>query len=137
MMESPGLLLVTGIFTMGGGAAMVVGHNVWSGGALPVAVTLLGWLTLIKGVALMAVPPRALTSFYRTLHYPVADGEHQIPSDRPQDHLGGELTPRELFAPNHRTHTHLIQRDNTMAGSARKLCNRAIQTVCRGSIARP
>ena len=52
------------------GAAMVVGHNVWSGGALPVAVTLLGWLTLIKGVALMATPPHALTAFYHALHYP-------------------------------------------------------------------
>jgi hypothetical protein len=70
MMESPGLVLITGIFTMGGGAAMVVGHNVWSGGVLPVAVTLLGWLTLIKGIALMAAPPRALIAFYRALNYP-------------------------------------------------------------------
>jgi hypothetical protein len=69
MMESPGLILVTGIITTGGGAAMVVGHNVWSGGALTVAVTLLGWLTLIKGVALMAAPPHALTGFYQALHY--------------------------------------------------------------------
>jgi hypothetical protein len=70
MMESPGLILVTGIFTMAGGAALVVGHNVWSGGALPVAVTLLGWLTLIKGVALMATPPRVLIAVYQALHYP-------------------------------------------------------------------
>ena len=34
------------------------------------AVTLLGWLTLIKGVALMATSPRALATFYRALHYP-------------------------------------------------------------------
>lgn len=70
MMDSPGLVLVTGIFTMGAGAAMVVGHNVWSGGALPVVVTLLGWLTLIKGVALMAMPPAALSAFYRAVNYP-------------------------------------------------------------------
>ena len=70
MMESSGLRLVTGIFIMAGGAAMVVGHNVWSGGALPVAVTLLGWLTLRKGVALMATPPHGLTAFYNALHYP-------------------------------------------------------------------
>lgn len=70
MMESPGLILVTGIFTTAGGTALVIGHTVWSGGALPVAVTLLGWLTLIKGIALMATPPRALTAFYRALHYP-------------------------------------------------------------------
>nr|WP_294501181.1 hypothetical protein [uncultured Rhodopila sp.] len=70
MMESPGLILLTGICTTAAGAALVVGHTVWSGGALPVAVTLLGWLTLIKGVALMAAPPHALTQFYRKLRYP-------------------------------------------------------------------
>jgi hypothetical protein len=67
---SPGLILVTGIFTMAGGVATVVGHTVWSGGALPVAVTLLGWVTLIKGVFLMVAPPGALTAFYRALQYP-------------------------------------------------------------------
>jgi hypothetical protein len=70
MKGTPGLVLVTGILTTGGGAAAVIGHNVWSGGALPVAVTLLGWLTLIKGVALMATPPHGLTAFYNALHYP-------------------------------------------------------------------
>ncbi len=70
MQQSPGLMLMTGIFTMIGGMATVVGHNNWSGGALPVAVTLLGWVTLIKGVALMAASPRALTGFYRVLHHP-------------------------------------------------------------------
>ena len=70
IMESPGLLMITGFVTVAGGAALVVGHTVWSGGALPVAVTLLGWLTLVKGVALMAVPPRTLAAFYRTLNYP-------------------------------------------------------------------
>jgi hypothetical protein len=70
MMESPGLMLVTGIFTLGGGTAMVVGHNIWSGGALPVAVTVLGWLMLTKGIALMAIPQRMLNDCYRALHYP-------------------------------------------------------------------
>lgn len=71
MMQNPGLLMVTGICTLAGGAAMVVGHNVWSGGALTIAVTLLGWLTLIKGLAIMVTPPHALAGFYRTLHYPL------------------------------------------------------------------
>jgi hypothetical protein len=70
MMESPGLLLVTGIMTMGAGVATVVGHNRWSGGALPVAVTVLGWATLIKGIALMATPPARLNAVYHALHYP-------------------------------------------------------------------
>src|SRR5271165_4027862 len=48
MKESPGLILVTGIFTMIGGVATVVGHNVWSGGSLPMAVALAfsAWLTV-------------------------------------------------------------------------------------------
>jgi hypothetical protein len=70
MRDSPGLVLVTGLFTMSGGVAAVVGHNIWSGGALPVAVTLLGWATLIKGLAITAIPWSALTGFYRALHYP-------------------------------------------------------------------
>lgn len=70
MMASPGLLLVTGISTMAAGVATVLAHNVWSGGALPVAVTVLGWLMLIKGVALMAVPPHALGAFYRVVRTP-------------------------------------------------------------------
>ena len=70
IVDGPGLLLLTGVFTLAGGAAWVVGHNVWTGGALPVAVTLLGWLTLIKGVALIATPPSRLKALYRALHYP-------------------------------------------------------------------
>ena len=68
--QSPGLVLITGVFTLAGGVACVVGHDIWSGGALSVAVTVLGWLTLIKGLALVIAPPGALMRFYRALHYP-------------------------------------------------------------------
>jgi ribose/xylose/arabinose/galactoside ABC-type transport system permease subunit len=70
LMNSPGLLLVTGICTLAGGVATVIGHNVWQGGALPVVVTVLGWLTLIKGIALMVTPPETLGRSYRWLHDP-------------------------------------------------------------------
>ena len=70
LMNSPGLLLVTGICTLAGGVATVIGHNVWQGGALPVVVTVLGWLTLIKGFALMITPPDKLGNFYRVMHEP-------------------------------------------------------------------
>ncbi|HEY5289141.1 MAG TPA: hypothetical protein VIJ59_03810 [Caulobacteraceae bacterium] len=68
--DQPGLLLVTGIFTMAGGAAMVVGHNQWSDGALTIVVTALGWLILIKGFAVMAAPSAVLAVFYLALGYP-------------------------------------------------------------------
>jgi hypothetical protein len=43
------------------GVAMIVGHNVWSGGVLAVVVTLVGWLILLKGVALLVLSPDALS----------------------------------------------------------------------------
>ncbi|QUD87610.1 hypothetical protein [Phenylobacterium montanum] len=70
MISNRGLMLLTGIVTLIAGAACVVGHNVWSGGPLPIAVTLLGWLTLIKGAAIVAVPPAVLRKTYKALHYP-------------------------------------------------------------------
>ena len=69
-MRNPGLLLMTGIVTLAAGVATVIAHNIWTGGALTVAVTLFGWLMLSKGMALMAVPPHALGVFYRVVRTP-------------------------------------------------------------------
>jgi hypothetical protein len=46
------LVLIADVFTLSGGLAILLLHNSWSGGALPVIITLLGWLTLIKAVVL-------------------------------------------------------------------------------------
>lgn len=70
MMESRGALLVTGIATMTAGLAAVIGHNVWSGGALTVVVTVLCWVSLIKGFAILAAPPEFLAALYRWMGYP-------------------------------------------------------------------
>ena len=37
------VMLVYAIISLAAGLAMILGHNVWSGGALPVVVTLVGW----------------------------------------------------------------------------------------------
>ena len=71
MTANPGLILVTGIFTMAAGVATVIGHNLWSGGALAIAVTALGWVALIKGLVLVVAPPAALSAFYRLIYYPL------------------------------------------------------------------
>ena len=68
--KDSGLLLISGIFTMAAGVAVAIGHNVWSGGALPVVVTVLGWMMLAKGIALMAMPPRMLVASYSFLEFP-------------------------------------------------------------------
>lgn len=53
LVHNPALLYFLGILTLVAGLAIVLGHNVWSGGALPVTVTALGWVALAKGVLLM------------------------------------------------------------------------------------
>jgi len=49
LIASPPLLLLVEVISLAGGLAMILGHNIWSGGALPVVVTLIGWLMAIRG----------------------------------------------------------------------------------------
>ena len=67
--RSPPLMMLTSAITLALGLALVVGHNVWSGGALPITVTVVGWLTLIKGLAILAVPPAQMIKLYDGLQY--------------------------------------------------------------------
>ncbi len=63
MADAP-LVLIAGVFTLFAGLAIVLLHNYWSGGALTVIVTMLGWLTLIKAVVLVALPSSKLVAMY-------------------------------------------------------------------------
>jgi hypothetical protein len=56
LLRNPSTMLVLGIIAMAAGLAMVLAHNIWRGGALPVVVTLVGWLTLIKGLLILFMP---------------------------------------------------------------------------------
>jgi hypothetical protein len=53
-------LFVVGVIAVAAGLAMLLGHNVWSGGVLPVVVTLTGWLMLIEGSMLLFLSPEAV-----------------------------------------------------------------------------
>jgi uncharacterized membrane protein len=66
------VMLVYAIISLALGLAMILGHNVWSGGALPVVVTLVGWLILAKGLMLSLVTPEALKQLFDQMQY----GEH-------------------------------------------------------------
>ena len=64
------LMLLLGVVVVAAGLALVLAHNVWSGGALPLIVTVIGWLTLLKGVMFWVLPPAAAADFYlERLHY--------------------------------------------------------------------
>ena len=62
------VMLTYGMISLAMGLAMVLGHNVWSGGLLPVVVTLVGWLILAKGLLLLALAPDTLAHLYGRMH---------------------------------------------------------------------
>ena len=69
LVRNPPMLFILGMIPAAAGLAMVLGHNVWTGGALPVVVTLIGWNTLIKGLLFLFLSPEATTDLLETLHY--------------------------------------------------------------------
>jgi hypothetical protein len=57
IIQDPPLLFIAGLMGVTAGLAIVLAHNVWSGGALPIIVTLFGWAGLIKGMILLTLSP--------------------------------------------------------------------------------
>ena len=53
--KSSGLMYLAGIFTMLIGLLMVLSHNVWELSVVGL-VTLLGWMTLVKGTIILVFP---------------------------------------------------------------------------------
>jgi hypothetical protein len=92
------VMLAYGIMSLATGVAMMVGHNVWSDGPLPVVVTLVGWLILEKGMLLLFLPPEALTGFFGRMRY----GEHIYLYLAPSLMIGLYLTWAGFAAPTHR-----------------------------------
>jgi hypothetical protein len=69
LVAEPGALLVLGFVVLGLGVAMVLGHNRWSGGALAIVVTIIGWLTLLKGLCLAFLAPAGAAAYVSAVHY--------------------------------------------------------------------
>ncbi len=66
---NPPLLLLAEVISLACGLAMVIAHNIWSGGALPVVVTLVGWLMVIRGAAPLALSPAGTAKLVEALRY--------------------------------------------------------------------
>jgi len=69
LVANPPLLLFAEVIGLGGGLAMIIGHNIWSGGALPVVITLIGWLMVIRSAGLLALSPAGTVRLVEVLHY--------------------------------------------------------------------
>jgi hypothetical protein len=60
--HDPPATLIVSLLCIASGLAVVLTHQVWSGGIAPVLITLLGWILLIRGVVLLVLPPNLLES---------------------------------------------------------------------------
>jgi len=70
LLNNSPLMFLLGVMTLIGGLAMVLAHNVWSGGAAPLVVTLIGWVTLAKGLVFLFLQPEQETAlFLDTMQY--------------------------------------------------------------------
>jgi hypothetical protein len=54
-LKSPGLIFLTGLVTLPAGTAIVLTHNVWVVD-WPVLITIIGWLSIISGIARILRP---------------------------------------------------------------------------------
>ena len=70
LLQNPSLMFIVGVITLAAGLAMVLAHNIWSGGALVVVVTVVGWMTLTKSLLFLFLPPEVEAGlFLGQLHY--------------------------------------------------------------------
>ena len=60
MLGNRPLMIIIAIIALVVGLAIVLGHNFWSGGALTILVTLIGWISLLRGLLFLFLPPAAI-----------------------------------------------------------------------------
>jgi hypothetical protein len=54
--------LIFSLVCIASGLAIVLSHQIWSGGIAPILITLLGWILLARGVILLWLPANLLES---------------------------------------------------------------------------
>jgi hypothetical protein len=59
--EQRTMQIVLGMVSVAAALAVVLGHQIWSGGILPVVITLMGWVMLIRGVVLLLMSRTQIT----------------------------------------------------------------------------
>jgi hypothetical protein len=64
LLRDPAALFLSGLIALLAGLALLLGHNVWSGGGATVLVTVVGWVTLVKGLTLMFLTPETAAALY-------------------------------------------------------------------------
>ena len=69
LVRDRGLLLLGGLGNLAGGIAIILAHNLWSGGALTIIVTLIGWLLAVRGIVWLCAPQARLVALYEAARF--------------------------------------------------------------------
>jgi len=69
LLDDRALLMILGMLALAAGLAIVLAHNVWRGGVLPIVVTAIGWLILIRGLVLLLVPSEFLVAYFQQIRF--------------------------------------------------------------------
>jgi len=64
--KNHGIIWLAGLITLMLGSTMVILNNIWTSG-LPLFITILGWLTLIKGATIL-IFPNFTFSYYKKMN---------------------------------------------------------------------
>lgn len=69
IVQSAQVLMVLGFISLAAGLAIVLSHNVWRKGPLALIVTLAGWVFLLRGALILALPHQKLMALLNMAHY--------------------------------------------------------------------
>ncbi|HKF51979.1 MAG TPA: hypothetical protein VKB26_06680 [Candidatus Acidoferrales bacterium] len=69
IVQSAEILMVLGFISLAVGLAIVLSHNVWRKGLLALVVTLGGWVFLLRGVMVLALPHQQLVALLNVADY--------------------------------------------------------------------
>lgn len=61
------VMIVLAFVSLGAGLAIVLAHNIWSNGLLPLLVTIVGWILMIRGLLLLFLTNQQLTNIFAAL----------------------------------------------------------------------
>jgi 1,4-dihydroxy-2-naphthoate octaprenyltransferase len=62
-------MVIFAIIALAAGLAIVLAHNIWSGGILPILVTLIGWVMVVRGVLFLFLPPEATLGILAAMQF--------------------------------------------------------------------
>jgi hypothetical protein len=63
------VMVIFAVMALAAGLAVVLAHNIWSGGPLPILVTVIGWIMLIRGVLFLFLSPETTLSILAAMQF--------------------------------------------------------------------